>query len=152
MWIWMLLLEIPLMARAGPIFKRVGPRLMVAAAAIAGGLRWLACALFHDFNIIYPVQLLHAVVVVGLLVGAPLYVEVLIPERLRSTGQGLLTTLGGSIGGIISVTVSGTLMDRFGADFPYLLGGLGAIAVGCAAPLVLPTVPRTGKRDAARQL
>lgn len=145
MWIWMLLLEIPLMARVGSVFKRVGPRVMVASAAIAGGVRWLACAVFHDLAIIYPIQLLHAVVVVGLLAGAPLYIEVLIPERLRSTGQGLLMTLGSSIGGIVSVTVSGTLVDRFGADVPFLLGGLGAIAVGCAAPLILPVLPRTGR-------
>jgi PPP family 3-phenylpropionic acid transporter len=141
MWIWMLLLEIPLVAYAGPLFRRVGPRVMVASAALAGGVRWLVCALFHDLNIVYPAQILHAFVVVGLLVGAPLYVEVLIPERLRSTGQGLLMTLGISIGGIASVTASGALMDRFSADFPYLLGGLGAIAVGCAAPLLLPRVP-----------
>lgn len=141
MWIWMLLLEIPLMVSAGPVFRRVGPRVMVASAAIVGGVRWLACAVFHDFNIIYPVQLLHAVVVVGLFVGAPLYIEVLVPERLRSTGQGLLMTLGGSIGGVLSVTVSGVLMDHFSADFPYLVGGIGAVAIGCAAPLVLPATP-----------
>jgi PPP family 3-phenylpropionic acid transporter len=141
MWVWMLLLEIPLVAQAGPLFRRIGPRVMVASGAIAGGLRWLVCALSHDFNVIYPAQLLHAVVVAGLLIGAPLYVEVLIPSRLRSTGQGLLMTLGMSIGGILSMTLCGALMDRFGADFPYLIGGLGAVAVGCAAPLILPPVP-----------
>ncbi len=138
MWVWMLLLEIPLVTYAGPLFRRLGPRVMVASGALAGGLRWLACFAFHDFNLIYPAQLLHALVVAGLLVCAPLYVEILIPERLRSTGQGLLMTLGMNIGGILSVTATGALMDRYGADFPLLLGGLGAVAVGCAAPLLLP--------------
>ena len=142
MWIWMLLLEIPLVTYAGPLFRRLGPRVMVASGVVAGGLRWLACFVFHDLNVIYPAQLLHALVVAGLLVCAPLYVEVLIPERLRSTGQGLLMTFGMNISGIISVTATGALMDRYGADFPMLVGGLGAVAVGCAAPLLLPAVPR----------
>ena len=82
--------------------------------------------------------MLHALVVAGLLVGAPLYVEVLIPGRLRSTGQGLLTMLGASIGGILSANAAGGLLERFGPSAPYLVGGLGAFTVGCTAALLLP--------------
>ncbi len=140
MWIWMLLLEIPLVASAGAIFARVGPRVMVATATAVGGIRWFSCALATDLGWVYPVQMLHAVVVVGLLVGAPLYVEALIPERLRSTGQGLLTTFGGSIGGVLSATCSGWVLERWGPTALYLIAGVGAMAVAAMAPLLLPKV------------
>jgi PPP family 3-phenylpropionic acid transporter len=142
MWIWMLLFEIPLVASAGSILMRVGPRIMVATAVAAGGVRWLVCSAVNDLSIVYPIQVLHALVVTGLLVGAPLYVETLIPQRLRSTGQGLLMTLGASIGGILSASFAGLLLERVGPDAPYLVGGLGAVSVACLAPLLLPRVTR----------
>ena len=146
MWIWMILLEIPLVAFADRIFRRIGPRTMVALATIAAGLRWTVCGFSSDLSVIYPVQLLHGMVITGLLVAAPLYIECLIPERLRSTGQGLLTMVGPSIGGILSTTVGGWLMDAFGPDAPYLIGGLGALGMACLAPVLLPPVSATSEK------
>jgi PPP family 3-phenylpropionic acid transporter len=151
MWICMLMLEIPLVASLGTIHEHLGPRTMVSLAAILGGVRWFTCAVATDLGFVYPVQLLHAFVVAGLLVGAPVYVESLIPQRLRSTGQGLLMTLGASIGGILSATVSGWLIDRFDANAPYLVGGVGAILVGLVGSFFLPAVPAESREgDAVR--
>ncbi len=138
MWIWMIALEIPLVTYTSKFFKVMGPRLMLAIAALAAGLRWTVCAFAPDLSWVYPVQLLHGIVIVGLLVAAPLYVDCLVPERLRSTGQGLLTMVGPSIGGILSITLSGFLIDHFGVTTPYILGGIGAIGMCCIAPILLP--------------
>ena len=138
MWIVMLLLEIPLVALSGAGLRRLGPRGLLAAGVLAGGVRWLVCALSDDLAVLYPIQLLHGVVVAGLLLGAPLYLELIVPERLRSTGQGLLATAGVGLGGILSNASCGWLIDHIGIDLTYAIGGIGGIALGAAVPWILP--------------
>ncbi len=138
MWVPMLLLEIPLVALSGASLERLGARGLLAIGILAGGARWLACGLAPGLGWIYPVQILHGVMVAGFILGAPLYVEAVVPERLRSTGQGLLTMLGASLGGITSNLASGWLLERVGPDVPYVAGGLGALLLGALVPFVLP--------------
>jgi hypothetical protein len=61
-----------------------------------------------------------------------------VPERLRSTGQGILAMVGLSIGGISSNLGTGWLIEHVSADAPYIVGGLGALALGILLPLILP--------------
>jgi PPP family 3-phenylpropionic acid transporter len=138
MWIPMLLLEIPLIALSGQGLQRLGARGLLAIGVFAGGLRWLVCGLAPDLGWVYPVQLLHGVVVTGLILGGPLYVEQVVPERLRSTGQGVLAMMGVSIGGIASNLGAGWLLEHVGASAPYLVGGAGGIALALLLPLLLP--------------
>jgi PPP family 3-phenylpropionic acid transporter len=142
MWIPMLLVEIPLIALCGETLKRIGPRGLLAVGVIAGGIRWTVSGLSEDLSWIFAAQLLHGFTVVGLLIGSPLYVEAVVPERLRSTGQGILAMVGSSLGGISSYICTGWLMQSEGTDFPYIAGGIGAIVLGCAIPLIIPSPTR----------
>ena len=142
LWVPMLLLEIPLIALSGLGLQRLGARGLLAIGVFAGGLRWLVCGLAPDLGWVYPVQLLHGVVVTGLILGGPLYVEQVVPERLRSTGQGVLAMMGVSIGGIASNLATGWLIDHVGASAPYVIGGIGGIALGLLLPLLLPRPQR----------
>jgi PPP family 3-phenylpropionic acid transporter len=143
MWILMLMLEIPLIWASGAGLERLGPRGLLAVGVLAGGLRWAVCGFADDMRWIYPVQLLHGVVVAGLVIGGPLYVDSVVPERLRSTGQGLLAMVGVSLGGISSQLSSGWLLEHMGSDAPYLAGGIGALILGLSVPLVLAAPTRT---------
>jgi MFS family permease len=105
---------------------------------IADGLRWLVCSLVSDLSVIYVLQLLHGVVVAGLFVGSALYVESVVPERLRSTGQGLLAMIGISFAGVFSSVAAGWLLEHLGPNAPYRIGGAGALLLGAALPLILP--------------
>ncbi|MBX3024040.1 MFS transporter [bacterium] len=138
MWIVMLLLEIPLVALSGTGLRRLGARGLLAAGVLAGGARWLVCASSRDLAVLYPVQLLHGVVVAGLLLGAPLYLELIVPERLRATGQGLLATVGVGLGGILSNAACGWLIDHIGIDATYAIGGVGGLLLGAAVTWILP--------------
>jgi len=138
MWVPMLLLEIPLVALSGATLARLGARGLVGLGLAAGGLRWLVCGLAGDLGWLYPAQLLHGVVVAGFVLGTPLYVESVVPERLRSTGQGALAMFGASLGGITSNLAAGWLLEHVGAAAPYLWGGLGALALGLLVPWLLP--------------
>jgi PPP family 3-phenylpropionic acid transporter len=144
MWVLMLLLEIPLVLLSGAGLVRIGPRGLLAMGVLAGGVRWVVCGLFEDLRVIYPVQLLHGVTVVGVLLGAPLYLEQAAPERLRSTAQTLLATAGVGWGGTASNAAAGWLLEHAGTNAPYLAGGLGALVLGCAVPWVLPRPVRAG--------
>lgn len=142
MWVVMLLLEIPLIVFSGAGLERLGARGLLAIGTLAGGVRWTTCALTDDLGIIYAAQLLHGVVVTGVLLGGPLYLEGVVPERLRSTAQGVLSMVGVGVGAIISNTASGWLLEHGGIAVPFLIGGIGGLALGAAAVFILP-MPRT---------
>jgi PPP family 3-phenylpropionic acid transporter len=146
----MLLLEIPLVALSGASLERLGARGLLGIGAFAGGVRWTLCGFFPDSPLVYPIQALHGVVVAGLVIGGPLYVEAAVPERLRSTGQNVLAMLGVSLGGITSNLASGFLMERFGADAPYQVSGIGAMLLGVLVWWILPSPSRPqADQDAA---
>jgi PPP family 3-phenylpropionic acid transporter len=138
MWVVMLLLEIPLVALSGVGLRRFGARGLLGIGMLSGGLRWTLCALIDDLGILYVVQLLHGVVVAGLLLGGPMYLEMVVPPPLRSTGQGLLAMISVGIGGIASNAAGGWLLERFGTDAPLLVGGVGALVLGVLAGWILP--------------
>jgi MFS family permease len=87
-------------------------------------------------------MLLHGLVVAGLFVGCALYVEAAVPERLRSTGQGLLAMVGFSCAGVLSALGGGLLLEHFGADAVCRVAGIGALLLGMALPLLLPRPER----------
>ena len=140
MWILMLIVEIPLILLTGTGLKRIGARGLLAAGVLAGGVRWTVCGLTANPYWIYPVQMLHGVMVTGLMMGGPLYVDRVAPGRLRSTAQGLVAMVGLGLGGIASNTAAGWILDHFGANAPYVIGGAGALVVGLAIGWILPPV------------
>jgi len=142
MWVVMLSLEIPLVALSGAGFRRLGGRGLLAVGVVSGAVRWLVCGLVDDVGWIYPVQILHGITVVGLMVGGPLYIEAVVPETLRSTGQGMFSMVGVSLGGIVSTVASGWLVDRFSATAPALVGGCGALALSVVLPWLVPPASR----------
>jgi PPP family 3-phenylpropionic acid transporter len=142
LWVLMLLLEVPLVLLTGTGVARIGARGLLGIALIAAGVRWITCGLTTNPWLVYPVQLLHGVVVAGLMLGAPLYLDVIVPERLRSTGQTFLTVIGVGIGGIASTAGAGWLIDHFSTSAPYLVGGAGALLLGLSAWVILPQPER----------
>jgi len=138
MWVLMLLLEVPLIALSGAGIARVGPRGLIMIGTGAGALRWLVCGLSTSLPLIYAVQVLHGVTVAGLIIGAPLYVDAVVPARLRATGQGLLAMVGISVGGILSSLIVGWLFEVGGGTGTALFAGAGAAVLTLAMPWALP--------------
>jgi PPP family 3-phenylpropionic acid transporter len=138
MWVLMLLLEVPLIALSGAGIDRIGPRGLIMIGVGAGALRWMACALSSHPPLVYGVQVLHGVTVAGLIIGAPLYVDAVVPPRLRATGQGLLAMVGISVGGILSTLIVGWLFEHAGGGACALFAGTGAAVLTLAVPWALP--------------
>lgn len=142
MWILMLLIEIPLVYYVGAVVRRIGNRGLLAMGVLADGFRWLVCSLVGELSFIYPLMLLHGLVVAGLFVGSALYVEAAVPERLRSTGQGVLAMIGFSCAGVFSALAGGLLLEHFGPDIVCRVAGSGELLLGAALPLLLPRPKR----------
>jgi PPP family 3-phenylpropionic acid transporter len=142
MWILMLIVEIPLVIATGSGLKRIGARGLLAVGVLVGGLRWLLCALLANPHLLFAVQALHGVTVVGLMLGSPLYLDAVAPEKLRSTAQGVFSMVSAGIAGIVSNIAAGWLVDRGGIDLLYLISGIGSLALGALAPWILPAATR----------
>jgi PPP family 3-phenylpropionic acid transporter len=147
MWIWMLAFEIPLLAGVAAAPERIGARELIGLGIAADAVRWLTCALSDNLEAMYVVQMLHGLAVAGFVVGSALYVEAVVPGRLRSTAQGFVYMFGVSLGGVLSATASGALIDAFGPRAPALAGGIGAAFLAVALPWLLPRVSRHAHDD-----
>ncbi len=138
MWILMLVVEIPLVWLTGSGLKRLGARGLIALGVLIGGLRWLLCGLLTDPALLFAAQALHGATVVGLNLGSPLYLDVVAPEKLRSTAQGILSMIGSGVAGMTSNITAGWLVDRSGIDMLYTICGAGLLALGGMAWWILP--------------
>lgn len=141
-WLWMLVPEVVLVALLGTALARFSPRSLLALGLAAGGLRWLGTAALGSLAWLGPLQALHAVVVLGLMIGAPLYLDAAVPPQLRSTAQAGFAVVSVGIGGTASSLLSGWLLDSGGPAAPCWVGGAGSLLLALAAPRWLPRAAR----------
>jgi PPP family 3-phenylpropionic acid transporter len=142
MWIPMLALEVPLVRYAGVGLRRLGARGLLVVGVLADGLRWLGCALAPSLGFVFGLQLLHGVVIAGLIIGMSLSVEQVVPDRLRSSGQGFMA-MAVSLAGMVSVAATGWLTDHLGITATYVAAGAASVALALSA---LGWLPQPGPR------
>lgn len=138
LWLWMLAPEVVLVALLGATLARFSPRSLLALGLAAGGLRWLGTAGLDSLAWLGPLQALHAVVVLGLMLGAPLYLDAAVPPQLRSTAQAGFAVVSVGLGGTGSSLLSGWLLEAGGPAAPYWVAGAGSLLLALAVPRWLP--------------
>lgn len=138
LWIWMLAPEVVLVAMLGATLARVSPRSLLALGLAAGGIRWLGTAGLDSLVWLGPLQALHAVVVLGLMLGAPLYLDIVVPPQLRSTAQAGFAVVSVGIGGTISSVASGWLLETGGPEAPCVAAGIGSLLLAIGVHRWLP--------------
>jgi len=147
MWLAMIALEVPLMLGLGRSVDRFSVRGIVTIGIVASAVRWLASGATDDVRVLTAVQALHGVTVWGVMMGMPLYVDALVPERLRATGQSAVGLAGSSLGAVASNLIAGVLVDVGGGRAPALAGGALALVCALLLPWLLPN-PRSGLESA----
>lgn len=140
LWLIMLLPEIGLLLGFRQA-DRLGARRLLALGIAAGGLRWTLTGALTSMPGLFVAQSLHAVVVIGLMLGAPLYIHRSVPAHLQSTAQGLHGAAALGIGGALSSVAAGWLSDGVGVSAPFWAGGIGALLLAVALPRLLPPEP-----------
>jgi PPP family 3-phenylpropionic acid transporter len=141
LWLWMLAPEVVLVALLGATLARFSPRSLLALGLAAGGLRWLGTAAVDSLAWLGPLQALHAVVVLGLMLGAPLYLDAAVPPQLRSTAQAGFAVVSVGIGGAASSLLSGWLLEVGGPAAPCQVAGVGSLLLALATLRWLPRAP-----------
>lgn len=141
MWLIMLVLEVPLVFHFGAGIARIGPKGVIAVGITAAAVRWGVSGFVDDLRWVYLAQALHGVTVWGVILGLPLYVETIVPGRLRSTGQGLLAMIGVSLGSILSNLAAGWLTDVVGPKAPAQIAGVAGCLLALLVPWWLPATP-----------
>lgn len=128
MWLLMLIIEIPLIAFSGPIISRLGPGRIMKLAVLSEAVRWTLSGAAPGLHWLLAAQALHGIGVVGQHVAAPLYLDSVVPARMRSSAQGLASMAGFGAGAIASNAAIGVLFEDAGANAACLAIGLSAFA------------------------
>lgn len=148
LWVPMVTLEVPMLVASGWLAGRIGIRGMIAVGLGAAALRWTLCGFAPSIPVFYATCLLHGVTVGGLMMGSPLYVEAVVPEQLRSTGQGMMATCV-HCDAMLSAIVTGQIVAAFSIDMPYRLGGALCLGLLLAMPALLPEPHRPAQDGVA---
>ena len=137
MWLIMLVLEIPLVYWMGASMERIGPRGVIGIGLAASAVRWGISGFVDDLDWVYAAQILHGVTVWGILLGLPLYADRIMPESLRSTGQGLLAMVGVSLGSALSNGITGMLSEYVDPKAPAQYASIASLLLLALLPVLL---------------
>lgn len=120
-WTVSALSEIPilfLLSRYGQKLKEL-PLLALASAAYA--VRFLLVSLAQDPVYLVATQLMHSISLGIYMVTAIRYLQQLIPDEYRSSGQAVYAVLWSGLAGFVSGSAGGAIYDVFGARTLYML-------------------------------
>lgn len=125
------LFEIPLMATAPKFVRRWGVRPVLIVCTAILPVRWLLYMLIDNPILVLPVQLLHGIAMMALLVVGILYIDRLLDPTLRASGQSLYAASLQGIGSSIGLYMAGLLYDWNGINsvwlFSVIAGLLGTL-------------------------
>lgn len=127
-WTVAALSEVPVLALGGVLLARFSELKLLAVAALVFSVRW---ALFHivsDPAAVIFIQLTHSLSFGLFFLCSVSYMSKLVPDRLRSSGQGLLAAFLGGVAGIAGSALGGAVMSGLGPKTLYLICSAMALA------------------------
>ncbi len=127
-WAVAVLSEVPVLAAGGYLLSRYSELKLLAVSAAVFAVRWALFGLVTDPVLIVLIQMSHSVSFGLFFLCSVSYMSKLVPERLRSSGLGLLSAFLGGLGGIAGSTIGGLLMNGYGPGVMYPACSLAALA------------------------
>ncbi len=124
--------EIVLFAFAGRFLRNVAGSTLILAGGVGGILRWVVTAFDPPLAILFPMQILHAATFALTHLGAMLFLQATVPERLSRLGQGLYASLSSGIFMSIAMYASGYLYEAFEGRAYLFMAGM-SLAAALAA-------------------
>lgn len=127
-WMVAALSEVPVMAASGVLLAKFSELRLLAVAAAFFTARWALFAVVTDPGLIVIIQLTHSLSFGLFFICSVSYVSKLVPDRLRSSGQGLLSCFLGGLAGIAGSILGGMVMTGMGPRSLYTACALVALA------------------------
>lgn len=132
-WCWTAsaLSEIPmffLLSKHGHRFKELP---LLTVASLFYSIRFFLVSIVDRPEWIIPLQMMHSVTFGIFLVTALRYIQQLIPDQYRSTGQAIYNIVWSCFAGLASGMIGGMLFDGWGAPVMYRVAS-GAALLACA--------------------
>jgi len=116
------------------LIARFGAPRLVLAGTVSGGIRWLLLSSVHSLPAVYAVEILHGVSFALYIVGYMEIIKHLIPARLSTTSQLLLSSSAAGTGGALGALVGGVMFDSVGVVPQLRIGGVLLALSGLLAP------------------
>ena len=127
--------EVAVFFRIAPtLLARFGPAAVLAIAAVAGVVRWVAMASSTSLIVLVLVQPLHGFTFAALHLACMRLIAALVPQRLAATGQALYGLGAGATTALLTVA-SGSLYATLGAQGFLVMAALCVLALPVAAGL-----------------
>jgi MFS family permease len=137
--------EIPAMLAMGAFARRIGLRMVFAAAALLYAACMASWMVIEVPLVIVMTRAITGLAFSGVIIAVVLTIAAILPRDLQGTGQSLFQTSAFGIGAIIANVLGGVLYEAFGHA---TLFGLGAVLAVVAAGIGWLSLPRAGSGPA----
>ena len=118
------------------LVARIGAPRLLLLGTLTGGLRWILLSLVHSLPAVYTVEILHGISFALYIIGFMEIVKHLIPARLSTTSQLLLSSSASGTGGALGALIGGLMFDHLGVIRQLRIGGVILALSGLLAPML----------------
>jgi len=118
------------------LVDRIGAPRLILFGTVAGGLRWVLLSFVTSLPAVYTVEILHGVSFALYIIGFMEIIRHLIPARLSTTSQLLLSSSASGTGGALGAVAGGLLFDHVGVIPQLRIGGIILALSGLFAPML----------------
>ncbi len=124
--------SVPMFALIGVILHRFHELLILITASLLYAIRWGIYGIVEDIQLLIYFQFLHGFTFPLFFLASIQFINKIVPEELRATGQATFAAVFGGLGAIIGSSGGGWLMDTYSYHLTYWVGSLYAIVGGIA--------------------
>lgn len=125
--------ELPFIFYSDKLFRRYGTGRLMIMAAFLLTVRFAVLAVARNAYVALATQLLHAGSFIAITLSASYYINRVVPDELKASGQMLLSMIGFGLARVFGVFVGGFIANTAGG----MAGGFAFMAAVCFVTLVL---------------
>ena len=118
------------------LLARISSARLVIIGTMIGGTRWFLLSFVTSLPAVYAVEILHGVSFALYFIGFMEIVKHLIPARLSTTSQLLLSSSASGTGGALGAMLGGVMFDHIGVVSQLRTGGIILALSGLLAPML----------------
>ena len=127
--------EVPFLLVGDKVLRKIGAGRVLLLCAAAITVRMLCIGVSTNIPFVLVTQLLHGLSIVTMNFTMAKFVNVIVPEELKSSGQMLVSVVGFGIARAVGAWISGMMVNAVGMRVPFFVSSavalMGLIVFGC---------------------